>query len=87
MNGTLGGSTGGTIADSSPNGFVATYTGGGGASYVSGPFAQGINSNGGRFVIPASPAFDSLQAWTDFRVAQPERRESRRHVVCHRPQQ
>ncbi len=65
MNGSGTISNGGTIADSSPNGFNATMHGSG-ASYVSGgPFGGGINANGRSLIIPANPAFDLLQSWTD----------------------
>ena len=66
MNGTGSISNGGTIADSSSNHFNATMNGSG-ASYVSStaPFGGGINTNGRSIVVPANPAFDNLQSWTD----------------------
>ena len=46
---------------SSENGTI----GGTGPTYVTAPFAQGINLGGQYLSIPANASFDSLAAWTD----------------------
>ena len=64
MKGTGSINNGATIPDSSGNGLNGTMNGSG-ASYVSGPFGNGISANGGYISTVPSTLTSTLQAWTD----------------------